>query len=259
MTDSMIALTRAPAATLADCELTYLEREPIDVERARRQHAAYCQALRACGAEVITLPPDDALPDSTFVEDTAVIFHEVAVMAVLGAASRRAEAAAVEPIIGRWRRIERVPAPATLEGGDVLVVGRTVFAGLSARTNAGGIEALRAVLAPHGYRVVAVPVTGCLHLKTACTALDERRLLVNPDWIDCGPLAGYELVRVPPGEPFGANVLCLGETRLVPAGAPATRALVARLGYTVCPVDISEFAKAEGGLTCLSLLVTQHG
>ncbi len=248
------ALTRAPAASLAECELTYIGRQPIDLELARRQHAAYCAALRAAGAEVVTLPADNGLPDSVFVEDAAVIFDEVAVLTTLGAASRRAESAALEPELAGRRPVARIQPPATLEGGDVLRIGRTVYVGQSARTNALGIDALSALIGPHGYRVVPVPVTGCLHLKTACTALDNDTLLANRGWLDLRPFGAMRVLPVAASEPWAANVLRLGGQCLMSAASPATMRQVEALGFHVCPVDISEFAKAEGGLTCLSLI-----
>lgn len=252
-----LALTRSPAASLAECELTYIDREPIDVTLARRQHAAYCAALRQAGAEVITLPALDDMPDSVFIEDAAVVFDEVAVLAAPGAASRQGETAALAPEVARHRPLARLEAPATLEGGDVLRVGRTVYVGRSARTNELGIAALAALIEPHGYRVVAVPVSGCLHLKTACTALDDHTLLANAAWADLSAFAGWRVVPVAAGEPFAANVLPVGDVCLMSAAAPETIRVVQTLGFGVCPVDISQFARAEGGLTCLSLILRQ--
>src|SRR5919202_2689386 len=154
------ALTREPARTLGDCELTYLERRPIDVRRAREQHRAYREALAACGARVVTLPAIDGLPDSVFVEDTAVVLDELAVITSPGVESRRAEVDAIEPEVARLRPVVRIEPPATLEGGDVLRLGRTLYVGLSPRTNASGADALRRLSAPHGYEIVTVEPRG---------------------------------------------------------------------------------------------------
>jgi dimethylargininase len=173
----------------------------------------------------------------------------------MGAPSRRAEPAGVEPELRKYREVEKVEWPATVEGGDVLRVGREILVGLSARTNAAGVGALQAVAGRFGYRVTAVPVRGCLHLKSACGALPDGRLLVSPDWLDARALPGLGVVRVPDAEPDGANVAVVGSTVCLPAAHPRTADLIGRLGFAVRAVDLSEFAKAEGCVTCLSLLL----
>ncbi len=251
----MLALTHVPSPRMECCQLTYVARAPIDHDLALRQHEEYCRTLRACGARVQALTANRDLPDCAFIEDTAVVLDEVAVLASMGTASRRAEPAGVEPELRKLRPVHRVEAPATLEGGDVLRVGRTLLVGLSCRTNAAGVAALAAVAGRHGYAVRAVPVHGCLHLKTACTALDDRRLLVNPAWLDVGELRGFELARVPGEEPWGANVARVGGAVCLAAAHVRTADLVRGLGFDVRAVDLSEFAKSEGGVTCLSILV----
>jgi dimethylargininase len=236
------------------CQLTYLAREPIDHDRALRQHDSYCRTLRECGAEVRLLDVNRDLPDCCFIEDTAVVLDEVAVLASMGTPSRRPEPAGIEPELRKYREVQRIEEPATLEGGDVIHVGRTLLVGLSPRTNAAGIAALHDVVRRHGYTVVAVPVRDCLHLQTACTALDDRRLLVNPAWLDLRPLHGYELVPVPDEEPWGANVARVGNSVCLAADHVRTADRVRGLGHAVRTVDLSEFAKAEGGVTCLSIL-----
>ena len=248
------ALTRDVSPALARCELTFLEREPIDVLRAAAQHRAYCEALSALGLDVVRLPGDAELPDCCFVEDNAVVVDEIAVMASMGAPSRRREVAAVEKALAADRRIATIALPARLDGGDVLVVGRRVFVGQSQRTDAAGARALASALAPFGYDVTPVAVTGCLHLKSAVTALDPETLLVNAGWIDVAPLAGYDLVAVDPAEPFAANVLAVAGRIVAHAGFDRTRALVEARGYVVHPVDVSEFVKAEAGVTCKSIV-----
>lgn len=233
-----------------------------------RQHAGYCDALRRGGLRVIRLPPLPEFPDAPFVEDLGVAFPEVFVLGRSAAPSRRGEAEATAQSVGavEWRRlleeegggarprpVVSVPGPETLDGGDVLKAGRHVLVGVSGRTGPGGHAFLQSHLEPLGYRVRAVPVAGALHLKTACTALDPETLLVNPDWVDPSGLGGFRIVEVRPGEAFGANVLPLQGGLLAPASAPGTRNRLADMGYPSLGVDISEFEKAEGGLTCLSL------
>jgi len=253
----IVALTREPARSMDACELTYREREPVDAAAAAAQHRGYCDALRACGARVVTLPAVDELPDCVFVEDTAIVLEEVAVLTRPGVESRRGEVSLIEPEVARLRRVVRVEAPATLEGGDVLRLGRTLYVGLSPRTNASGAEALRRFAAPHGYEVVAVEPRGCLHLKTGCSALDEETVLVNPDWVDAGVFRGREVLAVDASEPWAANVLHVSGSICISAAFPRTAGMLAARGYDVRAVDVSEFAKAEGGLTCMSLLFRQ--
>jgi len=239
---------------MGQCQLTYLARAPIDYARALRQHEDYCRVLRACGAEVRTLDVNRELPDCAFIEDAAVVLDEVAVLASMGTPSRRPELAGIESELRHYREVRRVETPATLEGGDVLRVGRTLLVGLSSRTNPAGASALEEVVRPHGYGVVRVPVRGCLHLKTACTALDDARLLVNPAWLDVTALSGYEWIPVPEDEPWAANTARVGGSVCVAAVYPRTADLIGGLGFDVRTIDLSEFAKAEGGVTCLSLL-----
>lgn len=250
----LTAITRGPSGRLADCELSFVERQAIDVERARAQHREYQAALRAAGVRVIELPALDQLPDSSFVEDTAVVLDELAIMAPLGSAARVAESAFMADELARYRSIQRLESPATLEGGDVVQFDRTLYVGQTARTNGAAVEQLRSVLAKHGYRVTAVPVSGCLHLKTACSRLDDMTVLVNPECLDAAVFDGVSIVPVPADEAAGANVLHAGETVIVPASAPVTRAFLEGRGFRTLAVDISEFEKAEAGLTCLSLV-----
>jgi dimethylargininase len=251
----MLALTHVPSPNLEQCQLTHRARSPIDHGRAVRQHEAYGRMLRDCGAAVRSLDVNRDLPDSVFIEDTAVVLDEVAVLASMGAPSRRGEPAGIEPELRQYREVERVGLPATLEGGDVLRVGRALLVGLSSRTNAAGVAALDAVGRRFGYEVRAVPVRGCLHLKSACTALPDGRLLLNPDWLDTAALRGFGLVFLPEEEPDAANALLVGARVCLPAAHGRTADLVRRLGFAVETVDVSEFAKAEGCVTCLSLLL----
>ena len=250
----MIAVTRPVSGVFNRCELTHAARVPIDVELARGQHAGYERALQAAGCTIVRVAAADDLPDAVFVEDTAVVVGEAAIIARPGAASRRAETPAVAEVLGRYRRLRRIEAPATLDGGDVLVAGRQIFIGRSSRTNDAGIEQMRSILQPYGYTVRAVTVTGCLHLKSGISALSDHRLLINPDWVPREPFAAFELVAVDPREPHGANIVRAGGELIYSAVFPRTRERLDRLGFTVCAVDVSEIAKAEGAVTCCSLI-----
>ena len=251
---SIVAITNAPSPLLEQCELTHLDRTPIDHAVAVRQHRGYQEMLRACGAEVDALAVNQDHPDGVFIEDTAIVLDEIAVMMSMGAESRRGEPAAIERALRRYRSIERISLPATIDGGDVARVGRVLLVGESSRTNAAGATALARIVERHGYRVIRVPVTGCLHLKSACTPLPDERLLVNRDWIDMRPLESFGIVDVPGVEPHAADVALVGETVCMAAEHPQTRELVESLGFAVRTTPLSEFAKAEGAVTCLSLL-----
>jgi dimethylargininase len=253
----LTAITRAVSERLPACELTHLERVPIDIARARAQHAAYEAALAAAGTLVVRLPAADDLPDAVFVEDTAVVLDEVAVVTRLGARSRAAEADDIAAALAEYRPVRRLIRPATLDGGDVLRVGRTLYVGRSGRTNGAGVQQLRGLIWRHGYRVVAVPVRGCLHLKSAATLADDHTLVLNPQWVpeDAFTGAGLDILRVPEEEPWGANVLRIGDVVLVPDNVPRTRALLASRGLAVRRVNVSELQKAEAGVTCMSIVL----
>lgn len=248
------ALTRLPSPALPACELTHIEREAIDLGRAGAQHAAYRAALQAAGAQVTVLPALADFPDSCFVEDTAVILPELVIRTRPGAASRQGEVALIAPHLPADRPQITIAAPGTLDGGDVLVVGHDIFIGLTARSNAEAVAQVAAAAAPFGYRTTGVPLAGALHLKTAASALPDGRVLVNTDWLDPAIFARPHLASAP-GEPFAANSLTIGTTLFHAAGA-ATAARLAAQGFNVVELDISEFAKAEAGLTCLSLVDT---
>lgn len=250
-----VAITRAVSPAIAACELTHLSRLPIDVERAREQHRAYERALIAAGGVVERLESDESMPDSVFVEDVAIVLDELAVITRPGAASRRHETAAVADALAEYRSLATIEAPATIDGGDVLVVGRDVFVGLSSRTNNAAVQQMRAILGPRGYAVHAVKVRGCLHLKSAVTALDDGTLLVNRAWIDGKPFDRFSLVDVDPAEPAAANALRLPDRVVFPSAFPRTAERLAARGFRLEVVDASELAKAEGAVTCCSLIV----
>ena len=250
----LTAITRAVSPAILHCELSFIDREPIDLATARQQHHAYENLLGILGARVISLPAEPDLPDSMFVEDPAIVLDELAVILPLGTDTRRREAPSLAQTLGKYRQLEYVSLPGTLEGGDVLRIDRKIFVGLTKRSNAEGIRQLAAILAPHNYEVIAVPVTGCLHLKSAVTYLGGSTLLANRAWFDTAPLASFEWIDVDPAEPHAANALPLGGTIIFPASFPHTRAGIEAHGFRVTPLDISELQKAESGLTCSSLL-----
>lgn len=250
-----IALTREISPAIAHCELTHLTRTAIDPEIARAQHAAYERCLEEAGCAVHRLDASAEMPDSVFIEDVAVIFDELALVTRPGAPSRRAETQAVAAVVAQHRPVRHIEPPATLDGGDVLCVGRTVFVGHSTRTNAAGVEQVRRILIPLGYDVRATEVCGCLHLKSAVTGVADDVLLVNRAWIPKGELAGFVVVDVDPVEPHGANALRLEDRVLHAAAFPRTRERLEKRGIRVDPVDLSELAKAEGAVTCCSILI----
>lgn len=250
----LIAITRQVSPRMSECQLTHLARAPIDVKRATEQHQAYEKCLEGLGCRVTSLPAEPELPDSVFVEDVAVVFDELAILARPGAESRRAEVASVGKALEPYRKLERIEAPGTLDGGDVLTVGKQVFVGLSQRTNQAGIEQMRALLAPHGYSVESVPVERCLHLKSAVTQVAEGTLLINPAWLDRSAFPSFELIEVDPAEPFAANALLLNSAVIYPAAYTRTAKRLQERGIRVVPVEVSELAKAEGGVTCCSLI-----
>ncbi|HEX6973779.1 MAG TPA: arginine deiminase-related protein [Vicinamibacterales bacterium] len=253
----MIAITRDVSPSIAECELTHVERTPIDWQRAVEQHEAYRELLASLGCEVVRLPADPAYPDCVFVEDTAIVLDGIAVITNPGAASRRGETEAVAAALAPYLPLARMPlgGGATLDGGDVLVADRTIYAGRSLRTNDAGIALLRELAAPHGYSVAAVDVTGCLHLKSAITRVSDTAMLVNRAWIDVAPFDGWQMIDVDPSEPFGGNALKVGAAVIHPSAWTRTRARLESAGIEVVPVEADELAKAEGGVTCCSLLI----
>ena len=251
----MIALTRAVSPRIAECELTHLARTPIDVDRARAEHDAYEEALRKCGCTVQRLAADVAMADAVFIEDTAVVLDEVAIITRPGAASRRAEVDAVREALREHRPVRELAAPAILDGGDVLRIGRRIFFGVGPRSSDEGRRQLAAAVEPHGYTVEAVPFSGCLHLKTAATLVADDLVLFNPEWVEAGALGIAHAVAVDPAEPFAGNALLVGRAVIYPAAFPRTRARLEQAGVGVVVVPAEELAKAEGGVTCCSLLL----
>lgn len=250
----LVAVTRPVSASLGRCELTFLDRQPIDIALARQQHAAYEQALASLGATLVRLPQSDELPDAVFVEDTAIVLDELAVIPIMGAESRRPETVEVARCLGRFRPLRRLEPPATLDGGDVMVAEKTIYVGRTARTNDAAIEQLARIVGQHGYTVVPLDPRGCLHLKSACTYLGRKTVLANPEWIDPAVFEGLKVVTVDPCEPFAANAVGIGGHLLFPTDFPQTRARLEAEGFTTVPLDTAELRKAESALTCMSLL-----
>ncbi len=250
----LIAITREVSTSLASCELTWLEREPIDIEKARAEHHAYERCLAELGAHVISLPALDAHPDAVFVEDPAIVLDEVAVITTMGAESRRGERASLAAAIAPYRPLIHMRDPAKLEGGDVMRVGRSLYVGLSARTDAAGIAQLADELKPYGYEVHAVQLFDCLHLKSACCCIGEGCVLLNFDWVDPAPFLNYRLIEVAPSEPGAANALLVGNAVVMPNAYPLTAARLRTEGFPVVELDMTELMKAESGVTCSSLL-----
>jgi dimethylargininase len=250
----LTAITRGVSPAIVNCELTFVSRQPIDYKEACQQHRAYEALLEKLGARVHSLPPEPDLPDSMFVEDPAIVLEELAVMLPLGTETRRREAASLANALSKFRMLEHVVPPGTMEGGDILRVGRKLYAGLSSRTNAEGIRQLAALLVPYNYEVAAVPVSGCLHLKSAVTSIGRNTLLANRAWFDSAQFTGYDWIDVDPAESHAANALSVGDTVIFPASFPRARTRLETRGFHVMTLDISELQKAESGLTCSSLL-----
>jgi dimethylargininase len=248
-------LTRLPSLNMAKAELTHLERVPIDMALAQEQHRAYRTALSATGAEIVALPALDSHPDCTFVEDVLISLPELSILTRPGAVSRQGEVEAVAMALPVDRPFHQISAPGTLDGGDVLWIGKTLFVGLSTRTNRDGIAQLTLAVRPHGYNVEVVTVPGALHLKTAVTALTGDLLLINPNWVDQNAFSGLHRIEVDPSEPFSGNSLSVGGKVFIQASHKNTVAKVRSHGFDVVLIDISEFAKAEAGLTCLSVIL----
>jgi dimethylargininase len=250
----LTGITRGVSPCLGDCELSFLPRREIDIEKATKQHQTYEQCLIKLGVRVISLPPEPDLPDAVFVEDPAVVVDEVAVITPMGAEIRRQEAKSLAIALSPFRSLEFLSYPARLEGGDVMRVGRTLYVGRSGRTNRAGMNQLAEILLPYGYQVCPVDVKGCLHLKTGCSYAGRNTLLVNHSWVDITPMKGFDVIDIPPTEPWAANALVVEDVILLPTGFPQTRTLLEARGFHVGTVDISELMKAEAGLTCMSLI-----
>jgi dimethylargininase len=237
-----------------NCELTYVARVPVNIERAKEQHVIYEQALTSIGVSITSLPALPELPDSVFVEDCAVVFDECAILTRPGAESRRPEVASIAISLAPFRTLHNIVEPAVVDGGDVLCVGKEVYVGLSSRTNQTAVEQMKAVLAPYGYSVTGLSLSGCLHLKTAVTKVKENTLLINPDWVDKSYFKDAEFIEVDPSEPFAANAILIEDKIIYSNSYPKTQKRLEDRGLQLVLVPTEEIAKAEGAVTCCSLI-----
>jgi dimethylargininase len=249
-----IAITRPISPKIGECELTYLPRVEIDIELARAQHDTYQAVLTALGCDIVSLPAEADLPDSVFVEDTAIVLGELALITRPGAESRRPETGSVARALKAYRRLIFIQEPGTLDGGDVLRVGQTLYVGSSERSNDDGIEQLTAAVTPLGYRVAPVPVGECLHLKSAVTQVGPNTLLMNRQLVEEHYFYGTDIIDVHDAEPLGANALLIGDQVIYPTTFPYTLKRLQDRGIRVKCIDVSEIEKAEGGVTCCSLV-----
>ena len=250
-----LAITRQVSRRFNECEITHIGRSPIDVEVARAQHREYVWALKDLGCELIELPEEAHLPDSVFVEDTAFILPEAAVITRPGADSRKPETESIVRALRPYRELLLIREPATVDGGDVLVLGRDIYVGLSTRSEQAAVDQMNGLLGKFGYYVQAVQLQDCLHLKSAVTQVDAKTLLINRSWVDTQHFPKFDLIEVDSSEPFAANCLPIDGVILFPAGFPRTRAKLEARGYKVRTVQVDELAKAEGAVTCCSLIL----
>ena len=251
----LTAITRDVNAGMGGCELTFMPRVRINTRLAMEQHEQYKAALSSLGCSIVTVPTEPGLADSVFIEDTAIVLDEIAVMCMPGAESRRAEVAGVADVLRQYRMLASIQLPGTLDGGDLLRVGNVIYAGVSTRSNGHGIEQLRSIISEFGYSVEAVETTKCLHLKSAVSQIAPDTLLVNPDWIDSSSFRNCDLIAVDKDEPHAANALLVGAGVVYPSSFPRTLEKLAQHGLNVAPIDVSELQKAEGAVTCCSLIV----
>jgi dimethylargininase len=249
-----IAITRQVSPAINQCELTHLERQPIDLQRAQSQHKEYEEALRSLGVEVVSLPPLPDLPDSVFVEDAAIVLDECAIITRPGADSRKPESELIAQVLSPYRKLFHIQSPATVDGGDVLVVDKTIFVGISSRSNRDALHQMQAILTQFGYEVRGVGVSGCLHLKSAVTQVGKRLLLANPAWVQKDDFPDMEFIEIDPTEPYAANAVMIGDAVVYPTAFPRTRAQLQAAGLKLVLVDASELAKAEGAVTCCSII-----
>ncbi len=249
-----IAITRKVSRSIVNCELTHLDRMPIDVEQARQQHRNYEEALQGLGLAVLSLPEEPNLPDSVFVEDCAIVLDECAIITRPGAESRRPETASIAVALAPYRKLFTIQTPGTVDGGDVLTLGKNIYVGLTTRSNRFAIDQVQECLRPYGYTLHGVPVSGCLHLKSAVTQVAEDTLLINPGWVDKEIFPHMDFIEIDPTEPYAANALKIGQSVIYQPAFPKTIERLVAAGIHPILVDQSELAKAEGALTCCSLV-----
>ena len=254
----LTAITRKISPAINRCELTHLERQSIDYEKAVSQHENYEDILRNIGVKVISLPAEADLPDSVFVEDAAIVLDEVAVITRPGAESRRAETTTITAALTPFRQLTFIHSPATLDGGDVLVIDKTIYIGISSRSSWAGIQQIQAILSDFGYKVKGVDICGCLHLKSAVTRVSDELLLINPAWVEKNLFPEMGLIEIDPGEAYAANAMQVGHQLIYPKSFPKTLTIIEQAGLDVIPLDVSEIAKAEGAVTCCSLIFSTN-
>ena len=250
----LIAITHEVSPNMGQCEITHIPRQVIDINLARSQHIQYERVLVELGCQVRRLSVEPNLPDSVFVEDNAIVLNEMAIIARPGAETRRDETRSVSEVLGEYRTIFKIVSPGTLDGGDVLQIGRRLYVGVTERSNESGVKQLIDLVSPYEYEVVRVQVDGCLHLKSAVTHVGDEILLINRSWVDAKSFMGKDFIDVDPGEPYAANALLVGGELVYPAIFPETRRRLEDRGYSVRDVDVSELQKAEGAVTCCSLI-----
>jgi dimethylargininase len=253
-----IALIREVSSSINQCKLTHLNRQPINIDLAHRQHLEYERQLLKLGFKVIRLSEEPDLPDAVFVEDTAVVLDELAVITRPGAISRRKEIDSIATALKYYRQLSFIEAPGHLEGGDVLMMDKHIYVGQSNRSNREGIRQFKAIVSKYGYRVKAVPLSGCLHLKSAVTHIADDALLVNSDWVDPDLFTQYKVLEIDGSEPYAANALRVDEKVIYPLSYPKTSARIQQSGIRVINIDVSEFIKAEGAVTCCSILFNEE-
>lgn len=254
---SQLALIRDISPSVGDCELSFVDRVAIDPDLARRQHQAYARALESLGCTVRLLPAQPDMPDAVFVEDTALVLDELAVCTRPGVESRRREVPSMAEVLAGYRKLEFISAPGTLEGGDILRIGRRIYVGLSARSNPEGIRQLEQFVRAHGYHVEAVPIRGCLHLKSAVTGVDGETVLLQRDWVDPASFKNFRHIAIDEREPHAANALRVDAGLVYPDCFPRTLERLRRSDVLVTTVDVSELQKAEGAVTCCTLLLQE--
>ena len=251
----ILAITRDVSPRFNECEITHIERTPIDLNIARSQHHGYVQALKELGCAVLELPAEADLPDSVFVEDTAVVLPEVALITRPGADSRKPETESIIPVLRPYRELVFIESPGTVDGGDVLVIGKSIYVGMSTRSNAAAVNQMNQLLGKYGYQVQGVELHDCLHLKTAATRVDDKTLLLNRKWVDVENFEGFDLIDVDEAEPFAGNCLPINGSIIFPVEYPKTGEKLEDRGYKLKRVAADELAKAEGQVTCCSLII----
>jgi dimethylargininase len=250
-----IAITRQVSPRFNECEITHIDRSPINIDIASAQHEGYVQALKDMGCELIELPAEADLPDSVFVEDTAFILPEAAVITRPGADSRRPETESIIRALRPFRELLFINEPGTVDGGDVLVLDKVIFVGMSTRSNQAAVDQINILVGKFGYQAQGVELHDCLHLKSAVTRVDAKTLLINRNWVDTRHFPRFDLIDIDASEPFAANCLPVNGEIIFPAAFPKTRAKLEARGYKVRTVQVDELAKAEGAVTCCSLII----